>query len=122
MKKRVAFVFSRAPHGSAVGREGLDALLATAALCEQEQIGLFFVNDGVLQLLADQRPQVVLARDYLSTFKLLSLYQVKQCYLCQEALLERGFSLEQPLVLPVERLPFRQLRSRMIQFDVMLTF
>ncbi|MGL4458272.1 MAG: sulfurtransferase complex subunit TusC, partial [Plesiomonas shigelloides] len=27
--KRIAFVFTHAPHGSAAGREGLDALLAT---------------------------------------------------------------------------------------------
>ena len=44
--KRVAFVFSSAPHGSASGREGLDALLATSAL--SDEIGVFFVGDGVL--------------------------------------------------------------------------
>ena len=32
--KRVAFIFSSAPHGSAAGREGLDALLATSALTD----------------------------------------------------------------------------------------
>ncbi len=38
--KRIAFVFSTAPHGSASGREGLDALLATSALTEA--LGVFF--------------------------------------------------------------------------------
>ncbi|MGM3213552.1 sulfurtransferase complex subunit TusC, partial [Klebsiella pneumoniae] len=47
--KRVAFVFTTAPHGSASGREGLDALLATSALTEE--IGVFFLGDGVFQLL-----------------------------------------------------------------------
>lgn len=37
--KRVAFVFSTVPHGSASGREGLDALLATSALTED--LGVF---------------------------------------------------------------------------------
>lgn len=37
--KRIAFVFSTAPHGSASGREGLDALLATSALTEA--LGVF---------------------------------------------------------------------------------
>ena len=32
--KRIAFVFSTAPHGTAAGREGLDALLATSALTD----------------------------------------------------------------------------------------
>ncbi len=40
LMKRVAFVFTSAPHGSASGREGLDALLATSALTED--IGVFF--------------------------------------------------------------------------------
>ena len=57
--KRVAFIFSSAPHGSAAGREGLDALLATSALTDE--IGVFFVGDGVFQLLPDQRPGAVLA-------------------------------------------------------------
>ncbi|WP_252403065.1 DsrE family protein, partial [Escherichia coli] len=43
--KRVAFVFTSAPHGSTSGREGLDALLATSALTED--IGVFFLGDGV---------------------------------------------------------------------------
>ncbi len=66
--KRVAFVFSSAPHGSASGREGLDALLATSALTDE--IGVFFVGDGVFQLLPGQQPSAVLARDYIATFKL----------------------------------------------------
>ena len=59
--KRIAFVFSSAPHGSSAGREGLDAVLATSALTEE--IGLFFIGDGVLQLLANQQPGKILARD-----------------------------------------------------------
>ena len=72
--KRVAFIFSSAPHGSAAGREGLDALLATSALTDD--IGVFFVGDGVFQLLPEQRPGAVLARDYIAPFKLLSLYDI----------------------------------------------
>ncbi|EGW6350752.1 sulfurtransferase complex subunit TusC, partial [Salmonella enterica] len=55
--KRIAFVFSTAPHGSASGREGLDALLATSALTEA--LGVFFISDGVFQLLPGQKPDAV---------------------------------------------------------------
>ena len=61
--KRVAFVFSTVPHGSASGREGLDALLATSALTED--LGVFFIGDGVFQILQGQQPDAVLARDYI---------------------------------------------------------
>lgn len=79
--KRVAFVFTHGPHGGAGGREGLDALLATSAL--SEDLGVFFVGDGVLQLLPGQQPEKILARNYIATFGVLPLYDVERCYLCQ---------------------------------------
>lgn len=54
-KKRIAFVFTQGPHGNSAGREGLDALLATSAL--SEDLGVFFISDGVLQLLPQQQPE-----------------------------------------------------------------
>ena len=101
--KRVAFIFSSAPHGSAAGREGLDALLATSALTDE--IGVFFVGDGVFQLLPDQRPGAVLARDYIATFKLLSLYDIAT-----------------PWAVDVECLAPDALRARLHEFDVILRF
>ena len=77
---RIAFVFTSAPHGSAAGREGLDALLATSAL--SEDIGVFFIGDGVFQLLAGQEPQKILARDYIATFKVLPLYDIETFWVC----------------------------------------
>lgn len=53
--KCVAFVFTQGPHGNSAGREGLDALLATSAL--SENLGVFFLSDGVLQLLPQQQPE-----------------------------------------------------------------
>ncbi|MCO1634158.1 sulfurtransferase complex subunit TusC, partial [Escherichia coli] len=55
--KRIAFVFSTAPHGTAAGREGLDALLATSALTDD--LAVFFIADGVFQLLPGQKPDAV---------------------------------------------------------------
>ena len=76
--KRIAFVFSTAPHGTASGREGLDALLATSALTDE--LAVFFIADGVFQLLPGQKPDTVLARDYIATFKLLGLYDIERCW------------------------------------------
>ncbi|MER0132321.1 sulfurtransferase complex subunit TusC [Klebsiella pneumoniae] len=118
--KRVAFVFSSAPHGSAAGREGLDALLATSALTDD--IGVFFVGDGVFQLLPEQRPGAVLARDYIATFKLLSLYDIDQCWLCADSARERGLGSATPWVVDVECPAPDALRARLHEFDVILRF
>lgn len=118
--KRVAFVFTSAPHGSSSGREGLDALLATSAL--SEDIGVFFVGDGVFQLLAGQTPDAVLARDYISTFKILPLYDIEKCWLCGESLRERGLGDSHPRVLDAEILEPQALRRKLDDYDVVLTF
>lgn len=118
--KSVAIVFSQAPHGSASGREGLDMLLAMSALIDQ--IGVFFISDGVLQLMPGQEPSHVLARDYIATFGVLELYDIHQCYVCQQALLERGLSSRQSLVLDVLPLEVQELRQRLADYDVVLNF
>ena len=117
---RVAFVFSSAPHGCAAGREGLDALLATSALTEE--IGVFFIGDGVFQLLAGQQPQVVLARDYIATFKVLPLYDIETCWVCQASLRERGLSDATQFVLPAQLLAPDVLRDQLDGYDVVMTF
>lgn len=117
---RVAFVFSSAPHGSAAGREGLDALLATSALTED--IGVFFIGDGVLQLLAGQQPQAILARDYIATFKVLPLYDIETFWVCAASLKARGLDEQTPLVLDATILAPERLREQLSHYDTILTF
>lgn len=118
--KRVAFVFNSAPHGSSAGREGLDALLATSAL--SEDIGVFFVGDGIFQILPNQHPEKILARDYIATFRVLPLYDIDQCYLCAESARARGLSENNQWVVDVKALEPDTLRDTLHQFDVVLTF
>ncbi|URN98946.1 sulfurtransferase complex subunit TusC [Leclercia adecarboxylata] len=117
---RVAFVFNSAPHGSASGREGLDALLATSALTEE--IGVFFIGDGVFQLLAGQQPQAVLARDYIATFKVLPLYDIETFYVCASSLQARGLNESTPFVLDATVLAPSLLREQLSHYDTILTF
>jgi len=117
---RIAFVFSQAPHGTSAGREGLDAVLATSAL--SDEIALFFISDGVLQLTAGQQPQQILARNYIATFGVLPLYDVEHCYICAAALAERGITAQAARVLPAEVLASKELRARLAEYDRVLTF
>lgn len=59
---KLAFLFRTAPHGNAISREGLDALLAATAFCDEEEIGVFFIDDGVLNLLDGQNPELLLQK------------------------------------------------------------
>ncbi|AUX71301.1 sulfurtransferase complex subunit TusC [Erwinia pyrifoliae] len=116
----VAFVFTQGPHGSSAGREGLDAVLATSAL--SDEIALFFVSDGVLQLTLGQDPQRILARNYIATFGVLPLYDVERCYICAASLAERGIAAEAPRVLEAEVLSPQALRITLNDYDRVMTF
>lgn len=117
--KKIGFVFSSAPHGSASGREGLDAVLSTSNY--SEELVLFFVGDGVMQLLAGQTPGDILCRDYISTFKMLSLCDVKEVYVCAESLAERGLS-EQPLIISADKVMPQDIAALLAQCSKVLQF
>lgn len=117
---RVAFLFTQAPHGSSAGREGLDAVLATGAL--SEDIALFFIGDGVLQLHCQQQPEQILARNYIATFGVLDLYDIDQCFICEESLLARAQSLMANRVLTAEVLDAASLRQKLATYHRIIRF
>ncbi len=91
MKKyKLAILFTQPPFGSAVSREGLDALLAASAFCNEDEIAILFLNDGVFNLLAHQQPNEILQKDYIATFKLIELYDLTESFVCQQSLQDRG--------------------------------
>ncbi len=74
------------------------------------------------QLLANQRPDAILARDYIATFKVLPLYDIDQCWLCAASLRERGLSEDAAFVLPARCLEPDALRERLDEYTVVMTF
>ncbi|MFC0140256.1 sulfurtransferase complex subunit TusC [Erwinia mallotivora] len=120
LMNRVAIIFTQAPHGSSAGREGLDAALAISAL--SEKIALFFVSDGVLQLVHEQQPERILARHYAATFGVLPLYDIDDLYVCAASLSERGLPAEGKRVLPVNVLSPAALRAELDRCDRIITF
>ncbi|CUX95746.1 Intracellular sulfur oxidation protein DsrF [Candidatus Gullanella endobia] len=117
---RIAFIFTHGPHGESAGREGLDALLTTSAMTED--IGVFFIADGVLLLLPKQQADKILARNFVVTFNVLSLYNVNRFYLCAESAKERGMDSDTVLVLNVEWLSAKDWRQRLNTYDAVMMF
>ena len=100
---KLAFLFRTAPHGNAISREGLDALLAATAFCDEEDIGVFFIDDGVLNLLNGQNPELLLQKDFIRTFKLLDLYDIEQRFVCADSLDQYNLQTEQ-LIISAEKI------------------
>ena len=118
---KLAFLFRTAPHGNAISREGLDALLAATAFCDEEDIGVFFIDDGVLNLLDGQNPELLLQKDFIRTFKLLDLYDIEQRFVCTDSLEQYNLQTEQ-LIISAEKIDRTSLIDKLSQAEKVFTF
>ena len=118
---KLAFLFRTAPLGNAISREGLDALLAATAFCDEEEIGIFFVDDGVLNLLDGQNPELLLQKDFIRTFKLLDLYDIEQRFVCADSLDQYNLQTEQ-LIISAEKIDRTSLINKLRQAEKVFTF
>lgn len=118
---KLAFLFRTAPHGNAISREGLDALLAATAFCDEEEISVFFIDDGVLNLLDGQNPELLLQKDFIRTFKLLDLYDIAQRFVCTDSLDQYNLQTEQ-LIISAEKIDRTSLINKLSQAEKVFTF
>ena len=118
---KLAFLFRTAPHGNAISREGLDALLAATAFCDEEEIGVFFIDDGLLNLLDGQNPELLLQKDFIRTFKLLDLYDIEQRFVCADSLDQYNLQTEQ-LIISAEKIDRTSLLNKLRQVEKVFTF
>ncbi len=117
--RKIGFVFRSAPHGNAAGREGLDALLAASNYTDN--IAVFFIGDGVMQLLCNQNPNQIYCRDYIAAFAMLPLCDVDEYYVCQTSLEERGLS-QIPLQLDASVTSSENIRAELASCSKVLVF
>ena len=116
----IAFLFRTSPHGTSISREGLDAILAATAFCEPDDIGVFFIDDGVLNLINHQQPELIQQKDFIRTFKLLDLYDVEQRFICAESL--QKFKIDKLIILSCEKIDRSLLIEKLNQAEKLFTF
>lgn len=118
---KFAFVFRRPPHGSAISREGMDALLAATAFCNENELAVFFIDDGVLNLLSDQKPELILQKNFSNMFKLLDLCDIEQRYICEQSLQQFELS-EQDLIISCHQINRTLLVDKLQKAKKIITF
>lgn len=122
MKYKLAILFTQPPFGTSISREGLDALLAASAFCEEEELAICFLNDGVFNLVAGQQPEQILQKDHIATFKLIELYDLTECFICQESIAERRLDNAEWVLNDVKKVSCNALFDVLHQADKVLTF
>ncbi|EXI62778.1 sulfur relay protein TusC [Mannheimia granulomatis] len=119
---KLAFLFTQPPFGTAASREGLDALLAASAFCNEQDIAICFLNDGVFNLVAGQQPEILLQKDHISTFKLLSLYDLNECFVCQDSVRARQLEQAQWMLANIQFKTEVEIFTILQQAEKVLTF
>lgn len=121
-KYKLAIVFHQAPFGTSSSREGLDALLAACAFCNEDEIAICFLHDGVFNLLANQHPHAILQKDHIATFKLIELYELSECFVCQQSVEQRQLQNAQWILSEAQFVPQSSLFAVLNHAEKILTF
>ncbi|MEE4192480.1 MAG: sulfurtransferase complex subunit TusC [Halieaceae bacterium] len=88
--RSLLLVFRRAPYGRSLSRAGYDVALAAAAF--EQPVSLLFMDDGVWQLMPEQRPEAIGARSIARTLESLPLYDIDRLYVDSESLAQRALA------------------------------
>ena len=116
---RIAIINKTAPYATSAGQESLDLALAAANF--GQDVSLFFIEDGVYQLLNQQAPEHIDQRNYSKTFAALEFYDIENIYVCAKSLHERGLS-EQDLCIDVQQLDFAAITENLNHHQHCLSF
>lgn len=97
-QKSFVYINRKAPYGSIYALESLEVVLIGAAF--EQDVKLVFLDDGVYQLTLGQAPEGIGMKNFSKTYAALGDYDVKEIYIDQESLTQRGLTLDdlQPLV------------------------
>ena len=117
--KKLLFLNRRAPYGSSLPREALDAVLMASAF--GQEITLVFLKDGVFQLKREQDPTAIEMKNFSKTFGALALYGVDSIYVEQRSMEKRGLTLDQ-LLIPAKMIQSSELAALLEEQDQVLSF
>ncbi|MEI6896006.1 MAG: sulfurtransferase complex subunit TusC [Psychromonas sp.] len=118
-EKKIGIINRCLPHGAVQGRESLDLTLALSAF--NESLSLFFIADGIYQLVDGHNPAEILQKNFQPLFKMLALYDVENIYVCEQSLMQRGIK-QAELMINVTLVNEQQLKTKLALQDQLLSF
>ena len=115
----IAIINQSAPYGSSNGQESLDMALAMSNFAQN--VSVFFIEDGVLQLLTSQHAASIDNKAYHKTFSALEFYDIESIYVCKQSLMQRGLK-ESQLCIPVILMELEDLSNLLAEQQHVMSF
>ena len=88
--QHIVILQTQSPFNQANAREALDLTLALAAV--DYQLSVIFMADAVFQLVSPAELSTPPVKPVYKSFGLFGLYDIEQCFVCQQALIARGLA------------------------------
>lgn len=86
-----------------------------------QDVSMFFIEDGVLQLMVSQNAATIDAKGYSKTFPALEFYEIENIYVCKHSLQQRGINSEQ-LCIPVTLIELEDLSNLLASQQHVMSF
>nr|WP_305121551.1 sulfurtransferase complex subunit TusC [Microbulbifer elongatus] len=117
--KSILALCRHAPYGTTLAREGIEAVLACAAMDQTPEV--LFINDGVYQLLP-QNPAAIDEKNLFRNLQALPMFGVDQIHICEKSVTERGLSLAELQLSGAEVQLQKDIGAFIRRFDQVLSF
>ncbi|MDO6692621.1 sulfurtransferase complex subunit TusC [Aliiglaciecola sp. 3_MG-2023] len=116
--KSLAIINQSTPMANHAGQESVDLVLASASF--GQNVSVFFVDDGVFQLLNSQNPGEVEHKHFAKSFGAFEFYDVENIFVCKESLHTRGLKKAQ-LNVSCQLLTPSELNAQLLKSDNTIT-
>jgi len=118
-KKSIAIINTSAPFAQPHAKDALDISLIMGSY--EQDTHLFFIGDGVWQLVDKQQPEIISIKNFLKTFSAFEFYDLNNVYICESSLEDRGLDISFHIE-NVKVLSPSELSKRLHLLDTILTF
>ncbi|WP_343188178.1 sulfurtransferase complex subunit TusC [Buchnera aphidicola (Ceratoglyphina bambusae)] len=116
--KNIAFLFSKSPYGSVSCKECLDMALSVSLIIKN--VGIFFLGDGILQVISNQKSNKIFSFNYSKSFSILEIYKMSNIYFYKDSLKERGIKINENFLVKPTFLKKKDFIKKLSLFDFII--
>ncbi len=114
--KKFLLIMQQNPYANSKALEGLEFALALSAF--EQEVALLFKGDAILQLMAKQEPDKLVAKDFTKVYTDLNMFGIKNVYVDANSMQEFA---NDKLLLDPEIVSSEQIAALIKSHDVVLT-
>jgi len=118
--RKILFISRKSPYGTSAPREALDAILAASAY--DQDLSLLFMDDGVFQLIKNQRSKKIEQKSMEASLQALELYGIDNIYCQEESLVSRGLENTDLIFDKIKLLNNQAINDLMANQDQLISF